>query len=415
MKIYIFEDRLSHNFLPLTYTRPVFDLKVGIRSILENILDYFRREQVSLIVRPYLAELTALKHPQFSVNPIDIEEGLWINGRMYFSDTEIRNAISSPSQPFYADNQLAIVYLEARDAKNWMDNGGPVVADLEIKSQPQKISPQVFNYPWDIISKLIDFIIRDFNHLYGKGEISGKVYQNVTKVNEQRIVVADNVIIKPGVVLDAEEGPIVIDKGVEVMPNAYIEGPTYIGKKSKIKAGAMIYGGTFIGDVCKVGGEVESSVIHGYTNKQHDGFLGHSYLGEWVNIGAGTITSDLKNTYSSIRVWVNGKLVDSGLLFVGLTMGDHTKTGINTMFNTGTVVGVACNIFGSGLQLKYIPSFSWGGASGFEEHKLDKMVETAKSVMKRRNVELSEVDEKLLRYIFDMTRDERCYSKLNSV
>jgi len=160
--------------------------------------------------------------------------------------------------------------------------------------------------------------------------------------------------------------------------------------------------------VCKVGGEVEASIIHAYSNKQHEGFIGHSYLGTWVNIGADTNNSDLKNDYGNVKVYIDGELIDSGSMFVGLTMGDHSKSGINLMFNTGTVVGVSCNIYGAGLPPKFIPSFSWGGAEdGFVTYRIDKAIEVAKRVMARRKVQFTEIDEKLFRKIFELTQDER--------
>jgi UDP-N-acetylglucosamine diphosphorylase/glucosamine-1-phosphate N-acetyltransferase len=209
-------------------------------------------------------------------------------------------------------------------------------------------------------------------------------------------------------VLDAENGPIYIGKNVKILPNAVIEGPAYVGDGSLIKVSAKIYENTSIGPVCKVGGEVEASIIHAFSNKQHEGFIGHSYLGTWVNIGADTNNSDLKNDYGNVKVYVDGELIDSGSMFVGLIMGDHSKSGINLMFNTGTVVGVSCNIYGSGLPPKFVPSFSWGGAQdGFVTYRIDKAIEVARRVMARRNVQLTEIDEKLFRKIFELTEEER--------
>lgn len=194
-----------------------------------------------------------------------------------------------------------------------------------------------------------------------------------------------------------------IGNNVTVMPNAVIEGPCYIGDHSVIKAGAKIYESTSIGPVCKVGGEVEASIIHGYSNKQHDGFLGHSYIGEWCNLGADTNTSDLKNNYSSVKMNVNGKEVDTGSLFVGLMMGDHSKSGINTMFNTGTTVGVSSNIFGAGFPPKTIPSFAWVDGQDVQGYRLDKAIEVAKIVMARRKVTMTDSYMALMKYIFEIT------------
>jgi UDP-N-acetylglucosamine diphosphorylase/glucosamine-1-phosphate N-acetyltransferase len=203
--------------------------------------------------------------------------------------------------------------------------------------------------------------------------------------------------------LDASKGPIYIGKNAHIMSHAVVQGPSFIGEGSIIKMHAAIYHNTSIGEVCKVGGEVEESIIHSYSNKQHEGFLGHAYLGSWVNIGASTNNSDLKNNYANVDVYINGKHIDSGSQFVGLIMGDHSKTAINTMFNTGTVVGVSCNIFGAGFPAKYIPSFTWGGSDFLRTYHITKSLEVAKIVMKRRGIELSETEEKLLESVFTFT------------
>jgi UDP-N-acetylglucosamine diphosphorylase/glucosamine-1-phosphate N-acetyltransferase len=235
----------------------------------------------------------------------------------------------------------------------------------------------------------------------------GKIYPNVTLLEDKNIYIAAGAKIKPGVVLDAEDGPIYIDEGATIMANASLQGPLFVGAKSAIKMGAKIYEGTSIGEVCKIGGEVEESIIHSYSNKQHEGFIGHSYLGQWVNIGADSNNSDLKNNYSTVKVYVNGEMVDSGSLFVGLTMGDHSKCGINTMFNTGTVVGVMSNVFGAGYPDKFIPSFTWGGIESMATYEIDKALEVARRVMARRKMALSAAQEKMLRRVFEMTVSER--------
>jgi UDP-N-acetylglucosamine diphosphorylase/glucosamine-1-phosphate N-acetyltransferase len=229
----------------------------------------------------------------------------------------------------------------------------------------------------------------------------------VNFVNPDLILVGSNVTIKPGVVIDATNGPVLIDNNAFIFPNAVIEGPVYIGKNSKIKSGATIYENVSIGNVCKVGGELEDTVILPFSNKQHTGFIGHSYLGSWVNLGAATNCSDLKNNYGRVKVMLNGRSVDTGLQFLGLIAGDHSKSAINTMFNTGTIIGFSSNIFGAGFPDKYIPSFSWGGSENISTYDLKKGIETAKIVMKRREIDFSTEDEKLFKYIFDLTVSER--------
>jgi UDP-N-acetylglucosamine diphosphorylase/glucosamine-1-phosphate N-acetyltransferase len=263
------------------------------------------------------------------------------------------------------------------------------------------------NYPWDLVHHNPEQIKQDFKFFNLGGQILGAVLPHATLIKEENIYIAHGAVIKPGAVLDAGDGPIFIDQDAVVMANACVQGPLFLGSRSAIKMGAKIYEGTSIGEVCKVGGEVEESIIHSHSNKQHEGFLGHSYLGQWVNIGADSNTSDLKNNYSTVRVHINGEMVDSGLMFVGLTMGDHSKCGINTMFNTGSVVGVMSNVFGSGYSDKYIPSFTWGGIESSEEYALEKALEVARRVMERRKIALTSDMRDMLRRVFEMTTSER--------
>ncbi|HEY4754933.1 MAG TPA: putative sugar nucleotidyl transferase, partial [Ignavibacteriaceae bacterium] len=274
----------------------------------------------------------------------------------------------------------------------------------------KEVDAKVIHYPWDLISNNGEQIISDFNLLTSKvdgSKIKGKVYAGAHLINEDKIFIDEGAKVKPGVVLDAESGPIYVGKDAKIFPNAVIEGPAFIGSKTAIKIGAKIYENTSIGEVCKVGGEVEESIIHSYSNKQHDGFLGHAYLGMWVNLGADTNNSDLKNNYGSVKVIINGEQVDSGSMFVGLTMGDHSKAAINTMFNTGTVVGVSSNIFGAGFPKKYVPSFAWGGSDSTTSYDVEKALDVARKVMARRNIKLTDVEERIFRYIFDLTSEER--------
>jgi UDP-N-acetylglucosamine diphosphorylase/glucosamine-1-phosphate N-acetyltransferase len=248
---------------------------------------------------------------------------------------------------------------------------------------------------WDIIDWNGEYLVNDLQMLDKGGQINGIVSPGVHLIEKESIFISKTAQLKPGVVVDASEGPVWIEEGVTVMPNATLEGPIYIGKNSLIKVGAKLYGNTTIGPVCKIGGEVEGCIVQGYSNKQHDGFLGHSYLGSWANLGADTNNSDLKNNYGKIQVLLNGRLMDTGKQFLGLIMGDHSKTAINTMFNTGTIVGVNCNIFGAGMPPRFVPSFSWGGADKLVEYRLDKIIEVAKIVMGRRKITFTDKDEQL--------------------
>jgi len=267
-------------------------------------------------------------------------------------------------------------------------------------------------YLWDLVYLNGDELKKDIAFLSGKNNIEetntkDEKYIGVNFINPEQVFISENVVIKPGVVLDASKGPIYLDKDVIIFPNAVIEGPVYIGESSKVKSCATIYENVSVGKLCKVGGEIEDSIIMSYSNKQHSGFLGHSYLGSWVNIGADTNCSDLQNNYSTIKVQVNGRHIDTGMQFVGLIMGDHSKTAINTMFNTGTVVGFSCNVYGEGFPPKYISSFGWGGSLSVREYKLAKAIETAKAVFKRRDKVFSEEEKNIFNTIFNLTKADR--------
>jgi UDP-N-acetylglucosamine diphosphorylase/glucosamine-1-phosphate N-acetyltransferase len=226
-------------------------------------------------------------------------------------------------------------------------------------------------------------------------------------VGGEGIFAGAGTVIKPGVVIDAGNGPVLLGEGVTVMPNAVIIGPAVIGSGALVKAGAKVYGGTTIGAGSKAGGEIEASVMLPFVNKQHEGFLGHSYLASWVNLGADTNTSDLKNTYGSVSVLRRGKKIDTGMQFLGLTMGDHSKSGINVMFDTGTVAGVCCNVFGAGIPPKEIPSFTWSGPAGQAVYDPAKGFEVMKIVMARRGVVPSPEYGRTVREVFDRTASDR--------
>tara|TARA_B100000508_G_scaffold118140_1_gene98086 strand:- start:8 stop:985 length:978 start_codon:yes stop_codon:yes gene_type:complete len=260
---------------------------------------------------------------------------------------------------------------------------------------------------WDIFS-LNDQAIRDDFELITEGRTSQPIPDGVQYSNEKNIFIEENVEIHFSV-LNATDGPIYIGKNATVMEGSLVRGPFSLGENSVLKMGAKIYGATTIGPFCKVGGEVNNSVLMGYSNKGHDGFLGNSVLGEWCNIGADSNNSNLKNNYSQVRLWSyeTENFAKTGLQFCGLVMGDHSKCAINTMFNTGTVVGVSANIYGSNFPRNFIPSFSWGGAAGFSTYQINKAKETANLVLKRRDIEFDEKEARILEHIFEITEKYR--------
>ncbi len=411
MKICIFEDKGTANLFPLTYFHPVYDLRCGIHTLREKITRAYPDRSVTLLCRDYLAEVVKEENPDLSVNTLPGDRYLFVNGRVLFDD-KLRKAIDTENEGLYLAGDTVVAALLVGDHLNAIrEKIGSALEKADFGTLPEhKVEASLLNYPWDFIHHNPEQIKVDFAYFNQGGIIAGKVYEQVSLLEKSHIFIGEGAEIRPGVILDAEDGPIYIDKGAKILHNATIIGPAFVGAGSAIKVGAKIYEGTSIGEVCKVGGEVEESIIHSYSNKQHDGFLGHAYLGQWVNLGADTNNSDLKNNYSTVKIYVNGKMVDSGSLFVGATIGDHAKTGINTMLNTGTVVGVFANVYGAGFPPKFIPSFSWGGAEGLVEHKFEKAVATARQVLKRRNKELTPAMEKLYRHVFEMTKDERNFS-----
>ena len=410
--ICIFEDVNYSRLLPLVYFRPVYELRCGILTLREKISKQYPELPVSLHCRSYLKSLVEQQNPNLKVNAFSGKSCLFINGRI-IADDILKAKISLEEENkvyFKGDSCIA-----AKVSGSKLDIIEHLLSCLFSLSsfdgfEKEEIDANIVDYPWNLVNANGGQIVSDFKILTKdlKGDkVKGKIYEGAYLLNRDNIYIGDGSKIKPGAVLDAESGPIYIGNNVEVYPNSTIEGPVFIGDDSKIKVGAKIYEDTSIGPVCKIGGEVEASIIHSHSNKQHDGFLGHSYLGMWVNLGADTNNSDLKNNYSNVKVTINNEQIDSGSMFVGLTIGDHSKSGINTMFNTGTVVGVFSNIYGGGFPSKHIPSFSWGGSESLVTYNIEKSIEVAKRVMNRRKIEMTEIDKELLKKVFDLTKEER--------
>lgn len=413
MRICIFEDQKVYDFEPLIYCRPVYDLICGTYTLKQKIIRAFEQVDYSLACRKYLQKITERNNPGIPVNTFHDDDYLFINGRL-LADISITNQIN------YSDNQLKIYASDDHVAAafipkamlNKVISSGSDYPDFSFIRDSEKvnISVTLVNYLWDLINNNGNEIINDYklrvtshNQFNYLNEVPG----NLHLINDDNIFIEENVVIKPGVVIDASDGPVYIEKNSIIYPNAVIEGPFFLGESGVIKSGAAIYANTSVGKVCKIGGEIEKTVFMPYSNKQHSGFLGHSYIGSWVNLGADTNNSDLKNNYSKIKINLNGREINTGQQFLGVMIGDHTKTAINTMFNTGTVVGFSSNVFGAGFPEKYIPSFSWGGSAERSIYNINKSIETARIVCSRRNVNFNETDELLFNEIFKLTRVER--------
>ncbi len=413
MQICIFEDNNYSDFEPMVFSRPVYDLLCGINTLKQRIIRSYENVKVSLHCRPYLAEVVKSQNPNFLVNTIEDNECLFINGRIIAPEnlSELLPLVYAENRVYVNGETVIAAYLSGPALKNKILH----LKDLFSVSDFNGLSIKIIdikcaNYLWDLINENGKYITEDFSYLtkkLNKKNFVIDVEEYVHIIKKENVFIGKNVTIKPGVVLDATGGPIIIADNAFIYPNAVIEGPVYIGELTKIKSGATIYENVTIGNVCKVGGEVEESIFMDYSNKQHAGFIGHAYVGSWVNLGADTNNSDLKNNYSKIKIKLSNKEIDSGSQFLGLMIGDHSKSSINTMFNTGTVVGFSSNIFGIGFPEKYVPSFTWGGDKSSTVYDLNKAMETAKIVMNRRKIIFEQKDESMFKTIFELTKSDR--------
>jgi UDP-N-acetylglucosamine diphosphorylase/glucosamine-1-phosphate N-acetyltransferase len=418
----IFEDTRVSRLEPLTLTRPVFDLLCGAMPLGRKLVRRLGTiggkggetwttgpdgmPDFRLHMRDYLADLYDRAVDSYRGLRGDADLVTLVNGRLVPSD-DIGGWLDPAWPGAYTSKGVVAAANLPSAALKGMDRylGEPLGPEVFADLPSREIDVTLIEHPWDLVNLNGREIERDFGLLGGAetlSELPSGVFASGTDMR-----IGKDVTLSPGVVIDASEGPVVVADGVNVMANASLRGPLYVGPGSVVKMGARIYGETTLGPVCKVGGEVAETIVQGYSNKQHDGFLGHSYLGEWINIGAGTDTSDMKNNYSTVRVPIGGESVDSGHMFAGLFMGDHSKSGIGMTFNTGTSVGVCCSIFGSDYPPKYIPSFIWGGSSRFAEHEPWKAIETAKRAMDRRNTRLDSLRESVLKKVFDLTAGQR--------
>jgi len=401
MNIYVYENyQEALNQAPISLTRPTFDLRCGAFTFLERIQKLIPESVISVFVRDELIELTRERFPGKEVNPDSISDGLWLNGTVLWSHDLIQKMQSLINTRFYTEERLIGAYLSEQNGKEWLREGGPVKTILSHSLPKKETSIDMGCYLWDFVNLNHDVIESDCQ-FFEMGIQRGKVDDGVHLLNSAQITIGERSRIKAGTVLDADEGSIILGENVTVLPGVYLQGPLVIGDNCLIKAGAKIYGGTSLGPGNKVGGEVTNSIFQSWSNKQHGGFIGHAFIGEWINLGAGTNNSDLKNNYSPIKMMVNGKEVNTESLFVGLFAGDHSKTGINTMFNTGTTIGPASNIVCFGFPPKVIPSFSWIVNGEIQTHLFKKFIETARMVKQRRGETFSATEEQLYRCLFD--------------
>ncbi|MFQ5963768.1 MAG: putative sugar nucleotidyl transferase [Candidatus Scalinduaceae bacterium] len=406
--ICVFEDSEYKNFLPLVYCRPIYGLRCGIYSFLERIILQYHDTEIKLFCREYLKELTSENYP-YAVNKTNFsKEGcLFINGRIIMSSTI---PITGSEEVGLSDNTIVYARLRRKNClsitpDNFLDRD--FINILKKKFKVKKVNATLLKYPWDLVANNKKQITVDFTSHVKTGLMQGKIQEGVFLINDSQIYIGKNTVIKPGCVLDAEGGPIYIGNNVNVFPNSVIEGPAFIGDNVIIQFVSRIRAGSNIGKVSKVGGEIENTIIQDYTNKQHDGFLGDSYIGSWVNLGAGTTTSNLTNTYETVKVQMTDKTIKTGQIFFGMIMGDHTKTAINAKFMAGSIIGFANNILLTGIPPKFIPSFSWYSDNVTRVYGVERELQVAKRMMKRRNKKMTRKEEKVFKTIFALTQRER--------
>ncbi len=397
--IILFDDDKRDLLLPLTFTRPVCEIRIGILTVREKWEKRFQA-RASYITQDYLAE----KYPL-----VVGEDNIVINGSACPSDHLFRLVSElDMNEALLKDDDLIAARLdEAQFNRLMADEEVESLSGFDLLDTPFIRVKNVH----DIFSLNGAAIEEDFA-LLTRNRKSQAISHTNTVIGRDRIFLEEGAKVECSI-LNATSGPIYIGSNAEIMEGCIIRGGLGMNENSVLKMGAKIYGPTTLGPYCKVGGEVNNSVLTGYSNKGHEGFLGNSVLGEWCNIGADTNSSNLKNNYAEVKLWNyrDSKFRRTGLQFCGLVMGDHSKCGINTMFNTGTVVGVSTNIFGAGYPRNFVPSFSWGGTAGYSTYQLPKVFETAERVMARRNMELTDTDKKILERIKEDTAGYRPWDK----
>ncbi|WP_294824583.1 GlmU family protein [uncultured Flavobacterium sp.] len=389
MNYILFDGPVRNQLLPFTFTRPVAEIRVGILTIREKWEKYLGYTTTTL-TEEYLMD----KFPM-----VEMEENVMINASFLPNEvlSEMVSALEANQAIFCGEDVIAFY---TKDTQEEVDFDTYEI--IEYTEACLRIEN-----PWDIFAKN-DAAIREDFELLTEGRTSQPIPASVNTIAPENIFIEEGARLE-FVTLNASTGPIYIGKNSEIMEASVIRGPFALCEEAQVKLATKVYGATTVGPHSRIGGEVNNSVLFGYSNKGHDGFLGNSVLGEWCNLGADTNNSNLKNNYEEVKLWNYEKesFVKTGLQFCGLMMGDHSKSGINTMFNTGTVVGVSANIFGSGFPRNFVPSFSWGGAAGFTTYLPKKAFETAKIVMSRRHIEFTEQDAAILEHVFEQTKEWR--------
>lgn len=396
MNYILFDDSTRDRLLPFTHTRPMADIRCGIFTMRER-WERLLGSTSSTLTRGYLQGVYPLTATR---------DNIMVNGRI-FADAAICEAIArlEHGQKLISGELLiaARTSMQELDAEDLLPHN---FDEVKYEGTVHKLE-----HVWDIFA-LNDRAVRDdYAMLMEQGAETGGHYTDFEAVTTlgNNIYVEEGAKIGAGCIINTNTGPVYIGRNAEILEGTMIRGPLALCEQAVVKMGAKIYGATTIGPGCKVGGELNNVVFFANSNKSHDGYLGNAVIGEWCNLGADTNCSNLKNNYDEVKIWdeQNRKAVATGLTFCGLLMGDHSKCGINTMFNTGTVAGVSCNIFGAGYQEKFIPSFCWGGPEGMTTYSIDRAIETANRMMERRGKRLNAAEQELMRHIFEHTAEQR--------
>ena len=392
MNYILFDGTVRNALLPFTYTRPVADIRVGILTIREKWEKYLG-VTTTTITEDYLEE----KFPM-----VEMDTNIMLNAS-FLPNSNVVALVKNlkENEAIFKDDEVVAFY--TLNTQENVDFGTYDITPYEGELLQIKNS-------WDIFSLNEKALIEDYE-LLTEGRKSEPIPNTVNCINKENIFLEEGVDISFAT-LNASTGPIYIGKNAIIMEGSLVRGPFALCHDSILKMGAKIYGATTIGPLSKVGGEVNNSVFFGYSSKAHEGYLGNAVIGEWCNLGADTNNSNLKNNYAEVRLWSyeTERFAKTGLQFCGLMMGDHSKCGINTMFNTGTIIGVSANIFGGNFPRNFIPSFSWGGSGGFSTYVMNKVNEVATVVMKRKHVDYDEQEKKILLHIFNETEKYRNFS-----
>ncbi|MFO0973110.1 MAG: putative sugar nucleotidyl transferase [Phycisphaerae bacterium] len=397
----VFEDAAWSQFLPLAYWRALFDLRCGLDTLLDKI-ESACAATAALAVRAPLAEVVSARRQRPLVSADAQRPRLYVNGRAL-----VRQPIDLPlGSATWSGDALVAAHVQAAVANRLtpaalLDPAATRAALAGARDEPLPAEAiQLIDYPWQLYHANAAEICRQAARLR-PGVSTAVVYPGAHLVGGQ-IHLAPGVRVLPGAVLDAEPGPIVVAPTAGISANASVQGPCFIGENGLVQPTTILRGGVTLGPSCKVGGELEGVIFQGFSNKQHHGFLGHSYVGEWVNLGAGTVNSDLKNTYGRVQVPVNGRLVDTGQTFIGALIGDHAKTGINTVLPTGCVVGFAANVFCSRHAPRFVPSFAWLTDEGLSRNDPAKALAVARTMAARRKISLSTAEERLFTVVAEL-------------